>query len=106
MKAILIDSANHRVEMVEYSSYSDMRKLIGGSLEIAFMWPSGDVLYVDEEGLLKGPSDYFTIPERSDQLLAGNGLLVGKETGDSVADINDPLFTVEDMREKIIFWRI
>lgn len=78
-QAYLIDSTARTVEPVTFETLADMHTLIGGDIEVACQWPNGDVLYVDEEGLLKPDRHFFSIPERRDQLLVGNGLLVGRE---------------------------
>jgi hypothetical protein len=53
-KAILIDPRDASIRYVECAESGDaMRAMIGGDLEIAHVFPSGDVLYVDEEGLTK-----------------------------------------------------
>lgn len=78
-KAYLIDSTRCIIREVTYDTSDDMRKLIGGYLEVASSLPNGDVLYVDEEGLLKSGQGHFLFELRPDQVLAGNGLLVGAE---------------------------
>lgn len=81
-KGYLIDSARCLIREVTYNTADDMRKLIGGYLEVASTLSNGDVLYVDEEGLLKSGLRYFLFSLRPDQVLAGNGLLVGEEVHD------------------------
>jgi hypothetical protein len=80
MTALLIDVKARAVRRVTYRTLDDMYAMVGGGIEMAFQWPNGDTLYVDGEGLFKY-SDYFRIGVRPDQPLAGNGLLVGAETG-------------------------
>lgn len=102
MKAILIDSNNQQIREVSYNGVSDIRIFIGGYLELAYLWANGDTLYVDEHGLTKSPKCFFKLPERSDQPLAGNGLIVGKEYPNS-ARTRPPIITVDDLRRKITF---
>lgn len=83
MKAWHIDSSAREVRAVEYADTADLRKLVGGYIEAAYQWSNGDVLYVDEEGLLKRPEHFFRITLRSDQPFAGNGVVVGKECIDA-----------------------
>lgn len=78
-QAYLIDATACTVSAVTFETLADMHKLIGGYVEGAYQWPNGDVLFVDEEGLLKPDRHFFSIPERRDQSLAGNGLMVGRE---------------------------
>ncbi len=76
----LIDVTKQIVTAVTFDGYQGMQAHIGGFLEVAFAWDNGDVLYVDEEGLLKGPTFYFGIPTvRPDQPFGSNGLVVGRE---------------------------
>lgn len=80
MKAYLIDSAAQTISAIDYSGLTELHDLVGGYIELAWTWPSGEVLYVDEEGLLKPQSHFFRLTLRSDgQPLAGNGVVVGPE---------------------------
>ena len=78
-KGYLIDAQNKNIREVEYHSLAEMRELIGGHIELAHMHNTGDVLYVDEEALIKETPYYFWYAHRTDQPLFGNGLLVGRE---------------------------
>jgi hypothetical protein len=78
-RAYLIDVAAREVRLVEYETTEDLRALLGGYLELACSLPNGDTLYVDDEGLRKAQSNFFLFELRTDQPLAGNGLLVGPE---------------------------
>ena len=86
MKAILIDSTAREVREVEVNGLSDMQKQIGGYIEFAYELPYGDVLFVDEEGLLKGLEHWFAFSGRPDRPFAGNGLIVGREVHDADGD--------------------
>jgi len=79
MKVLFINAKDMSVEERELESHKDIRPLINGWIEAAYRYENGDVLYVDEEGLLKNPRHFFLIPERGDQPLAGNGVIVGRE---------------------------
>ncbi len=105
MKGILIDVTAQEVRPVAFESMEDMRALIGGHLELGYAFPRTlDMLYVDEEGLLKEPPGYFHIVGREDQLLAGNGLIVGRELPDSWKSY-DPLISIERVRRMVTFFR-
>jgi hypothetical protein len=80
-KAIWINSQIQRVIPVDCDGLDDMRRFVGGSICIANTWPSGDVLYVDDEGLLKKQENYFMI-EGQPQPLAGDGIIVGPDVDD------------------------
>lgn len=102
MKALLIDTKSLTVGEVDYTGLADMQRLIGGYIEAAYEWDNGDVLYVDEEGLLKDDQRFFRITVRRDQALAGNGLLVGPEIGETLKT-RTPTMTVVELRA-IVTW--
>jgi hypothetical protein len=78
--AYLINSAKRTITEVTHNGLKDMQQLVGGHIEGAWMSPADDVLYVDEEGLLKPQEHFFICLGRPDrQPLAGNGLFVGRE---------------------------
>ncbi len=101
MKAYHINSTERVVRQIDYQE-GDLQKLVGGWIELAFRWPSGDVLYVDEEGLLKDLRYGFLIPERPDQPLAGNGSLVEKEI-DETGKTGPPKMTLRDLTARVRF---
>jgi len=77
MKAIKIDAAKRKVIEIEIIGLTDMQEAVGGLIEVGHYFPgSPDVIYVDEEGLLKNPEHFFMI-EGETEMLAGNGLIVG-----------------------------
>jgi hypothetical protein len=84
-----------------------MRRFIGGHLEAAYQTKSGDVLYVDEEGLLKDNQPMFAFLPRKDQLLAGNGLWVGREIECEELPMGyttlDPVVTLKELNRLVYF---
>ena len=107
-KGYLIDATARTVEAVTFTDLASIQKLIGGYLEIAHGWGNGDVLFVDEEGLLKrDQSRRFVIAERMDQWLVGNGLLVGREVeGEQYPGGYTnlpPTMTLEQLRARVRF---
>lgn len=78
MRAYLIDPVKHQITEVDYTgSLYHAYDLLGVSIvEAAQFNTKRDVVYVDEEGLLKQPVDFFCLPAYP-QLLAGRGLVVG-----------------------------
>lgn len=59
----------------------------------------GDVIYVDDEGLLKGPTSYFLI-EGCRTPLAGRGLVLGTDPeGETIS----PSVTLEWLNENVDF---
>lgn len=85
-RALFIDSTAGKVTQIEvpfrgHEFLDALYKRIGCDLiEVATEFPNGDVLYVDEEGLLKEPKHFFDISAH--QPFAGNGVIVGRETDD------------------------
>ena len=82
MRVIKIDPETRSVEAINSrTTYRAMRDLIGGPMTIAHVFPNEDVLYVDDEGLLKGPDPdtpyFFNI--HAHQPFAGRGIIVGRE---------------------------
>jgi hypothetical protein len=100
-RAILIDATTRELRVVACNGAEDIRALLGGWLEAACQLPSGDVLYVDEEGLLKPQTGGFLFALRPDQPLMGHGVLVGPElTNDEGEYIGDA-----DVRTPIVLLR-
>lgn len=102
MKALHIDAEHLTIGVVEYHGLADLQRLVGGFIEVAYLWPNGDVLYVDEEGLLKLPQRGFRITVRPDQPLAGNGVLVGREI-EGTAGTEPPTMTVPELWSTVQF---
>lgn len=98
MKAILINVHDKTVTQIDIEGGLDsMYKSIGcGTIEAvhSYVFQGGDIMYVDEEGLLKDePGPFFRIIGFH-QLLAGNGLVLGTdEEGDS-CDAVTPLAVI------------
>jgi hypothetical protein len=111
MKAILIDAEKREIREVEYrpngvaGDVPTIGEYIGGWIESAFTWPTGDVMFVDEEGLLKPTMHFFYCAFRTDQPMAGNGVVVGREVEDDDAPGGyytvDPVVSVEWLRRRI-----
>jgi hypothetical protein len=102
-RAWFIDATKRTISEVEVAHGSamliDARKLIGGYIDIAHVWPSGDVLYVDDEGLLKSPTVGFRFALRLDDApLAGNGIVVGREIEGGSAAHHPGGYTTADPR--------
>jgi hypothetical protein len=116
-RAYFIDATKRTIEAIEVGHGSDMlhdaRKLLNGYIDIAHAWPCGDVLYVDDEGLLKSPAVGFRFALRlDDQPLAGNGIVVGCEIeGEEGAKhpggytTGDPRTSIEEVARLIRFVR-
>lgn len=70
-----------------------MQTMLGGYLEAAYVFDSGDVLYVNEEGMLRDLTPW-RFAHRRDQALYGPGLIVGPEIDDTIRTAT-PVMTVE-----------
>jgi len=101
--ALFIDSTNKIVQEVEIDGYEDIRKTVGGWIEVATRFKNEDVIYVNEEGLLNVTEEtgFFTV-EGGHQPYAGHGLLVGTKEGTEGED-GDCKTTLEELKAKVKF---
>jgi hypothetical protein len=102
-RVIVIDSKNKKVYEDTASGLSDLQKFVGGYIEIAHEWKNGkatDTLFVNEEGLLEMPEDFFEF-QGALQPFAGSAVVVGTNhrTGDSV----DASSSLQDIKSKVKF---
>lgn len=105
-RVLIIDPAARTVhyDCLDVKAPAALQKAIGGWIEGAYCWPSGDVLYVDEEGLLKPSMHFFRLACREDpQPLAGRGIVVGRELikGDKWIGNADVALLIEELRGMI-----
>jgi hypothetical protein len=63
---------------------------------------AGDIIYVDDEGLLK-PLDWFFAIKGADQPYAGCGLVLGT---DAAGDAVSPKIAIQDLKRRILHLRI
>ncbi len=90
MQALLVDPAERTVTPVQLKdgggNLDEIYRLLGCSnISAAHINDRGDLVYVDDEGLLKGPTDFFLL-DPYPQPLAGKGLIVGTDAeGNDVA---------------------
>jgi hypothetical protein len=110
VKAILIDAVNQEVKEVDVDTtgkgenlchnIDQMYELIGCScFTTGGKLPNGDVLYVDDEGLLTGPEHFF-MWQGYPAPLAGNGLLCGSGSMGQSAPVKSDL---EEIRDGVTF---
>jgi hypothetical protein len=102
MKAYWINATEKTITEVDYSGYPDLKRMVGGYIQIAKMWPAGEVLFADEEGLLKGPTTWFRIVGH-DNPIAGNAVVVGREKRDDSGDTEDPTFQLAALQAEVTF---
>jgi hypothetical protein len=114
-RAILIDAKAREVREVlipdgEGARLAVLNEAIGGYLEVAYMWPNGDTLFVDEDGQRHDWPFGFVLPIAlfGGQFL-GSGIVVGREVeGDQYPDgwANlDPVITADEVRKLVRFFR-
>lgn len=105
MRGILIDPWLKQIKEVECGEgIEDMYRLMSNPLGpkvdvfcIGLSWPNGDVLYVDDEGLLKRGMRLFDPGRRDRQPLAGNGLILGSDNEGNSVDAKMLLTEVQTM---------
>jgi Domain of unknown function (DUF3846) len=111
MKAILIDSVNRSVKEVDYDgSLDSLRRFVKCEcVTVAFYRDNGDAVFVDDEGLLKSPENFFELGEYPEPL-AGNALIVGTKNEDE-RDLDDEddsdstscRTTAADIQDDVVF---
>jgi len=99
MKAYLIDAKARQITEIEYLDYTGMTKYLPGGLCIGATFENGDVLFVDDKGLLHKAEMAFRIRRRRDgQPMMSNGILTGADTVD---DTLPPTMTIEELQAEI-----
>ena len=94
MRAILVNPKDHTITEVDYDgNYKSIYDLIDCRIfTAAITLENQDTLYLDDEGLLHGPTDFFKIEKYPDPL-AGRCLIIGSndegESVDAKSDIDD-----------------
>ena len=78
MKAFLIDPAKQTVSEIEfYGDWREINRLIGSeTFDCVTINGKGDVVFVDDEGLLKGLDRFFSVQGYPEPLV-GRGLVLG-----------------------------
>jgi hypothetical protein len=97
-----IDAVARTITEIDYT-YFNMRTWLPGGVTIGIVYDNGDVLYVDDEGLLHPATRAFRIKKRADgQPMMSDGILTGEDDMDE-GDIGTlpPQFTIEQLQEEI-----
>jgi hypothetical protein len=103
-KVIVIDPGTESVYSKELSGPDCLQREIGGYIEAACIWDdTGDVLYVDEEGINKEKAYWFRIADAPHQPFAGKGVLVGREADMNTSWTVPPTLTVGDVWARVMF---
>jgi hypothetical protein len=105
-KVLLIDVAAQEVREVQSSGLADLQKMIGGDIELAHVWESKDVCFVDEHGTFKPQKHFFRLAPRGEYPFAGNGVIVGPEIYDDGGEFlgdADVTLTVAEVVAQVTF---
>jgi len=99
MKAIRIDAKNQTISMIDIEKgLATLQEHVGGYIEAALYFPDGDVMYVNEEGLLNNP-EHFQFWPKHKRMFAGDGIIVGSD--DEGNDI-DTTLTIKDIEDACV----
>ena len=103
MKAIKIDVANKKVSQVNIGNYKEIYGQIGNGCNLfccPVQWENNDVLYADDEALLKDELEgCFMMPDFNYPIV-GNAIILGtNEEGESV----DVKTKISELQKKIMF---
>lgn len=101
MKAYLIDVASRTITETDYSGdYKDIYRHLGCSTFDLARIDEGDGIFVDDEGLLKGPVYNFFAIRGYTQPLAGKGLVLGSDAeGESI----EPQIPIAWYRKRLVW---
>ena len=100
-KAFKIDATNRTITEVEVGDYKTIYPLLGEGVDMFECRDidNHDTIYLDEEGMLKGPTVFF-LYEGMNQPFAGNGLVMGTNSkGESV----NPKITLAKLKQNVRF---
>jgi len=104
MKAYLIDPQEREIRQVDYDGdYKSIYRLLDIELfTVVELNEQRDVVYVDDEGLLKDPVYFFTV-EGYGQPLAGKGLVLGT---DGEGETVEPTLSLETLTQMVGWKRL
>lgn len=99
MRAILIDSTARTITEIETDGkLASLQAAVGGYIERVGL-PNSDDLFVNEEGLLHSPREFFWW-QGMRQPFAGNGIVIGH---DGEGDSAGARIALADVKKKIRF---
>lgn len=98
MRAYFINAADRRIEPIEYDR-GGFRHWLPGGICVAYVFPSRDVLYVDDECLNRPATVAFRIRARPyAQPMMSSGILTGRDHGD---DTLPPRMTPDELAAEL-----
>lgn len=104
MEGVFIDADFKSITPWRYA-YGDLGPKLGGSICIGHVFASGDVLYVDDAGLLKPARRAFRIRSRKDgQPMLSHGIVTGRDsnTEDGLGTL-PPRLSIPEVEREIQF---
>lgn len=97
MKAYWIQANEQKITEVEVATSGDLAKLLQGTPAQAEELANRDCLFVDHQGVLKKPQNFFLL-KGGDQVFAGNGVVLGRvENSTDACDVYTPLSEVTSL---------
>ncbi len=104
MKAILINAYTRKISEVEVEAGDNELDSIYGHIECQYIetgmhLENGDVVFVDEEGMLKECNHFFYMLG-AHQPFAGSGLIMGTKAGGDSADCN---IDIDEVKSRVKF---
>ena len=102
MRAILVHAENKTVEEVHsVLSLDEIYRLLECScFTIAGYFDNGDVVYADDEALLKDPKHFISLGVNNGHPFAGNALIVGTSNQGETISCES---IVQDIKQDVIF---
>jgi hypothetical protein len=103
VKGFFIDASRRIIEPFDYE-YRDLGRKIGGSITLGHVFPNKDVLYVEDEALLRPAEKAFRIYARPDgQPMMSDGIVTGADSIDPDAKVGTlpPTFTLAELQNQI-----
>lgn len=104
MKALWIRADKRTVEEADYVSLSDLQRMVGGTLCVAHRFDNKDVVFVDDDGMMKRSNEFFILMG-GHQPFCGNGVLVGRERRNSFKTF-EPRTQRDDLDKLIRFCQV
>jgi hypothetical protein len=97
MRVIKINAQDRTiVEADEEATLEQIQGYVGGWIENGGVFENGDIIYVDEEGLLKQPEHFFTLEGFPHVIRAGNSYVVGTNSEGKSIDAQSSLQWFKD----------
>lgn len=99
MTAYVIDAVTRTISKLEYAQYTELWTHLPGGPCIGMVYPSGDVIYVDEVALLRPATVAFRIKSREDgQPMMSNGVVTGRDDANTTLS---PAMTIPELWQEI-----